>query len=162
MWLCQNSINQSQATSDIKMATYIGYPVSSTLSKAFRILRLEYNMPEYILSSQDKISLINKANKYCQDHSTNLGIHYSDTEDQYIIGYKTYIVKEWKDNTCSIHKAVEIIENLKKQFAQDLIKLNADLSQVTFYDIEWESMKNRTQVLAFMNRFPEPFVMNYV
>lgn len=139
------------------MATYIGYPVSS-LPEVFCILRLEYNAPVYNISFEEKRGLIDNANTYCEDHATKFKVYYTE-DDQYIIGYKTYIGRELKSGYCGIHTAVETIENLKRQFAEDLIKLNADISQVTFDGIG--SMRNKIQVLAFMNRFPVPFVMNY-
>ena len=132
--------------------TYLGYPVS--LPEAFRIFNIEFDTEAYEngrMSYQNIQKYIETAEEYFRNHSTHFGIYPTD-KGQYIVGY---IIRDFCDvwtDFCSVNKAISLLVDLKTQFAVDLIKLNADVTEVTL-----EGMESEPKIV----HSPEPFVMTY-
>jgi hypothetical protein len=122
------------------MPLYIGYPI--TLKEAFRILRLEgYDEHKH---KSDNYSIIS-------DYLEKIGplnIYWID-KGQCVLGYHIKSVTDvWEKFTEVDEFIVNVIE-LKNQLRKDLIKINADIDEITFEYMEGEpkTFKNPLPVI---------------
>lgn len=137
------------------MPVYFGLPLN--LDEVIRILNiselidnnlelLRYPIKDYQMDSF-KYEQINKYLKSL----TKLNL-FSTDKGQYILGYKIQQIDDVWNNFTTTDKLIEILNQLKTDFEEDIIILNVDL-----FHVELERMENDN---IYVN-YPQPCIINW-
>jgi hypothetical protein len=137
------------------MPVYFGLPLN--LDEVIRILNISdliynkfetspYPIKDYQINSF-KYEQINKYVKSC----TKLNL-FSTDKGQYILGYKIKQIDDVWNNFTTADKLIEILNQLKTDFEEDMITLNADL-----FHVELERMENDN---IYVN-YPQPCIIHW-
>ena len=137
------------------MPTYFGLPLN--LDEIIRILNISTLIENYfeLLTRQPTSNEINHI-KYSQikkyiKSCTKLDLFMTD-KGQYILGYEIKYIRDVWNNFTSADKLIEILKQLKDDFEEDIIILNADL-----FHVELERMENDN---IYVN-YPKPCVIQW-
>jgi hypothetical protein len=137
------------------MPTYFGLPLN--LDEIIRILNISSLIENYfeLLTRQPTSNEINHI-KYSQikkyiKSCTKLDLFMTD-KGQYILGYEIKYIRDVWNNFTSADKLIEILKQLKDDFEEDIIILNADL-----FHVELERMENDN---IYVN-YPKPCVIQW-
>ena len=133
------------------MPTYFGLPLN--LNEIIRILNLSTLMDNTFESFTRQIydyEIYNKIRKHIKS-STNLDLFITD-KGQYILGYEIKEINDVWNNFVDADQLIEILKQLKINFEEDMLTLNADL-----FHVELERMENDN---IYVN-YPKPFVIQW-
>lgn len=137
------------------MSTYFGLPLN--LDEIIRILNISTlieNTFESLTRQPKNYEIIHikyyQIKKYIKSCS-KMDLFETD-KGQYILGYEIKQIRDVYNNFTSVNKLIEILRQLKTDFEEDIIILNADL-----FHVELERMENDN---IYVN-YPEPCIIQW-
>lgn len=141
------------------MPVYFGLPLNIT--EIMRLLNInvsECNNPKVIdkfgtftYNGNDEHAKYLVITSHLKKNNSKMNIFTTD-KGQYILGYRIHEIRDvWNDFT-NVDKFIEILNELKNDFEEDINILNIDL-----FHVELERMENTS---VYVN-YPKPYIMEW-
>ncbi len=135
------------------MPTYFGLPLN--LNEIIRILNISTLIDDAFESFTRQIydyEIYDKIRRYIKSRSKlNLDL-FSTDKGQYILGYEIKEIGDVWNDFVDADQLIEILKQLKTDFEEDMLTLNADL-----FHVELERMENDN---IYVN-YPKPCVIQW-
>ena len=142
------------------MPVYFGLPIKC--QEAFRIFGIDIELIKSDLIERKKIhprymggwEFAIELNKHFEQCKKKVRL-YSTDKGQFILGYVMKEVADVYNNFINMDELVILLAKLKSQFGEEMLDLNADLSNVT---LEYMEGNNKNPHVV---NFPTPYVISF-